>query len=45
MINKTVLAKYLNLTTGHISQDECGTNGTALAILNAFRCKGIDALL
>ena len=47
-LSQAALAKYLNLTTGYVSQLERGTKqakGPALAILNVLRRKGIEALL
>jgi len=47
-LSQAALAKYLNLTTGYISQLERGTKqakGPALALLNVIRRKGIEALL
>ena len=46
--SQAALARYLNLTTGHISALERGTKqakGPALALLNVIRRKGIEALL
>jgi putative transcriptional regulator len=46
-LSQAALAKYLNLTTGYISQLERGTRqakGPALAVLNILRRKGIGAL-
>jgi putative transcriptional regulator len=47
-LSQAALAKYMNLTTGYISQLERGTKqakGPALAVLNVIRRKGIEALL
>jgi putative transcriptional regulator len=47
-LSQAALAKYLNLTTGYVSQLERGTKetkGPALALLNVIRRKGIEALL
>ena len=47
-LSQAALAKYLNLTTGYLSQLERGTKrakGPALALLNVVRRKGIEALL
>jgi len=46
-LSQAALAKYLNLTTGYVSQLERGTKqakGPALALLNVIRRKGIGAL-
>ena len=46
-LSQAALARYLNLTTGYVSQLERGTKqakGPALALLNVIRRKGIDAL-
>lgn len=46
-LSQAALAKYLNLTTGYISQLERGTKrakGPALVLLNVIRHKGIEAL-
>jgi len=46
-LSQAAFAKYLNLTTGYISQLERGTKqakGPALAVLNIIRRKGIEAL-
>lgn len=46
-LSQAALAKYLNLTTGYVSQLERGTKeakGPALALLNVIRRKGIEAL-
>jgi putative transcriptional regulator len=46
-LSQAALAKYLNLTTGYISQLERGVRqarGPALAVLNILRRKGIAAL-
>lgn len=47
-LSQAALARYLNLTTGHISQLERGTKqakGPALALLNVIRRQGIDAIV
>jgi len=47
-LSQAVFARYLNLTTGYISQLERGTKqpkGPALALLNVIRRKGLEALL
>lgn len=47
-LSQAALARYLNLTTGYVSQLERGTKeakGPALALLNIIRRKGIEALL
>lgn len=47
-LSQAALAKYLNLTTGYISQLERGTRqakGPALAMLNVIRRKGLDAII
>jgi putative transcriptional regulator len=47
-LSQAALARYLNLTTGYVSQLERGTRqarGPALALLNVIRRKGIEALL
>lgn len=47
-LSQAALAKYLNLTTGYVSQLERGTKqakGPVLALLNVIRRKGIEALL
>ncbi|MDZ5647504.1 helix-turn-helix domain-containing protein [Nitrospirillum sp. BR 11828] len=46
-LSQAALAKYLNLTTGYVSQLERGTKqakGAVLALLNVIRRKGIEAL-
>jgi len=46
-LSQAALAKYLNLTTGYVSQLERGTKqakGPGLALLNVIRRKGIKAL-
>jgi len=46
-LSQAALAKYLNLTTGYVSQLERGTKqakGAGLALLNVIRRKGIEAL-
>jgi putative transcriptional regulator len=43
-----VLARYLNVTTGYVSQLERGAKrptGPALVLLNVIRRKGIEAIL
>ena len=47
-LSQAVFARYLNLTTGYVSQLERGAKrptGAALALLNVIRRKGIDAIL
>lgn len=47
-LSQAALARYLNLTTGYVSQLERGTRqakGPALALLNVIRRKGIETLL
>lgn len=47
-LSQAVFARYLNLTTGYISQLERGTKrptGPALALLNVIRRKGIETIL
>jgi len=47
-LSQAVLAKYLNLTVGYISQLERGVKrptGAALVLLNVIRRKGIEAIL
>jgi putative transcriptional regulator len=47
-LSQAAFARYLNLTTGYISQLERGTKepkGPALALLNVIRRKGFEALL
>ena len=47
-LSQAALAKYLNLTTGYISQLERGTRqakGPALAMLNVIRRKGLEVIL
>lgn len=47
-LSQAAFARYLNLTTGYVSQLERGTKaakGPALALLNVIRRKGIAALL
>ena len=46
-LSQAVFARYLNLTTGYVSQLERGTKtpkGPALALLNVIRRKGVEAL-
>jgi len=46
-LSQAAFAKYLNLTTGYISQLERGTRqakGPVLALLNVIRRKGLAAL-
>ena len=46
-LSLTALARYLNMTTGYVSQLERGTQqakGPALALLNVIRRNGIEAL-
>jgi putative transcriptional regulator len=47
-LSQAALARYLNMTTGYVSQLERGATqakGPALALLNVIRRKGIEALL
>jgi len=47
-LSQAVFARYLNLTTGYISQLERGAKqpkGPALALLNVIRRKGFEAIL
>ena len=47
-MSQAAFARYLNLTTGYISQLERGTKqpkGPALALLNVIRRKGLGAIL
>ena len=47
-LSQAAFARYLNLTTGYISQLERGAKqpkGPALALLNVIRRKGFEALL
>ncbi|MEA2755593.1 MAG: putative transcriptional regulator [Aliidongia sp.] len=47
-LSQAVLARYLGLTVGYVSQLERGTKrptGPALALLNVIRRKGIEAIL
>jgi putative transcriptional regulator len=47
-MSQAALARYLNLTTGCISQLERGAKqpkGSALALLNVIRSKGFEAIL
>jgi putative transcriptional regulator len=47
-MSQAVFAHYLNLTAGYLSQLERGTKrptGSALALLNVIRRKGIEAIL
>jgi putative transcriptional regulator len=47
-LSQAVFARYLNVTTGYVSQLERGTKrptGAALALLNIIRRKGIDIIL
>ena len=47
-MSQAVFAKYLNLTVGYVSQFERGAKhpaGSALAMLNVIRRKGIEAIL
>jgi putative transcriptional regulator len=47
-LSQAVFARYLNLTTGYVSQLERGVKrptGPALVLLNVIRRKGIDAIL
>jgi len=46
-LSQAALAKYLNLTTGYVSQLERGVKqakGPGLALLNVIRRKGIEVL-
>lgn len=46
-LSQAALARYLNMTTGYVSQLERGATqarGPALALLNVIRRKGLDAL-
>ena len=46
--SQAVFARYLNLTTGYVSQLERGAKrptGPALVLLNVIRRKGIEAIL
>jgi putative transcriptional regulator len=47
-LSQAVFARYLNLTTGYVSQLERGAkrpSGPALVLLNVIRRKGIAAIL
>jgi putative transcriptional regulator len=47
-LSQAAFARYLNLTTGYISQLERGTKqpkGPALALLNVIRRKGFEVIL
>ncbi|WP_353172680.1 helix-turn-helix domain-containing protein [Paracandidimonas soli] len=47
-LSQAALARYLNMTTGYVSQLERGATqakGPALVLLNVIRRKGIEALL
>lgn len=47
-LSQAVFARYLNLTTGYISQLERGAKqptGPALVLLNVIRRKGIESIL
>ena len=47
-LSQAVLARYLNVTTGYVSQLERGAKrptGPALVLLNVIRRKGIDVIL
>ncbi len=47
-LSQAVLARYLGLTTGYVSQLERGNKqakGPALALLNVIRRKGVEVLL
>jgi len=47
-LSQAALAKYLNLTTGYVSQLERGAKrakGPVLALLNVIRHKGIEGIL
>jgi putative transcriptional regulator len=46
-LSQAVFARYLNLTTGYVSQLERGAtrpSGPALVLLNVIRRKGIEAI-
>jgi putative transcriptional regulator len=46
-LSQAVFARYLNLTTGYVSQLERGSKrptGPALVLLNVIRRKGIEAI-
>jgi putative transcriptional regulator len=46
-LSQAVFARYLNLTTGYVSQLERGAKratGPALVLLNVIRRKGIEAI-
>ena len=47
-LSQAVFARYLNLTTGYVSQLERGAKqpkGPALALLNVIRRKGFEVIL
>lgn len=47
-LSQAVFARYLNVTTGYVSQLERGDKtptGPALVLLNVIRRKGIEAIL
>ena len=47
-LSQAVFARYLNVTTGYVSQLERGTKqptGAALALLDVIRRKGIEIVL
>lgn len=47
-LSQAVFARYLNLTTGYVSQLERGAKqptGPALVLLNVIRRRGIEAIL
>jgi putative transcriptional regulator len=47
-LSQAVFARYLNLTVGYVSQLERGTKqpkGSALALLNIIRRKGVEVIL
>jgi len=47
-LSQAAFARYLNLTSGYISQLERGTTrpkGPALALLNVIRTKGVEVIL
>ena len=47
-LSQAVFARFLNLTTGYVSQLERGAKratGPALVLLNVIRRKGIEAIL
>jgi putative transcriptional regulator len=47
-LSQAAFARYLNLTSGYVSQLERGAKrpkGPALALLNVIRTKGIEVVL